>query len=148
MRWNVVQCDWLNIQIQTCTMLAWLRDWSRGITFFCSWYRSAARSLLTYSLTGLLTSLTLPYSLTLLSSCFALLFPFFGIKLIQNSLLSSLRSKKSKSHFSCDLKKFLRLPTNSILSPSEYKQCPLTLASVIACVDSADELRFWSMKRS
>ena len=40
----------------------WLEDWSRGITSFCSWYRKAARLLLTYLLTGRLTSLTLPYS--------------------------------------------------------------------------------------
>ena len=31
MRWNVVQRDWLNIQIQTCTMLARSREWSRGM---------------------------------------------------------------------------------------------------------------------
>ena len=28
------------------------------------------------------------------------------------------------------------------------KQCPLTLASVLACADSADELRFWNMSGS
>ena len=30
----------------------------------------------------------------------------------------------------------------SILLPLQYKQCPLTLASVLACADHADELRF------
>ena len=34
MRWNVVQRDWLNIQIQTCTMLARSRDWSRGMSTY------------------------------------------------------------------------------------------------------------------
>ena len=27
--WHVIQRDWLNIQIQTCIMLAWSRDGSR-----------------------------------------------------------------------------------------------------------------------
>ena len=36
----------------------------------------------------------------------------------------------------------LSLLTQFILLPLESKQCPLTLASVLACADSADELRF------
>ena len=35
--------------------------------------------------------------------------------------------------------------TYPILLPSEHKRCPLTLASVLACADSTDELRFRGM---
>ena len=40
-------------------------------------------------------------------------------------------------------KNSLFLLTNSILMPLESKQYPLTPASVLACVDSVDEFRFW-----
>ena len=40
------------------------------------------------------------------------------------------------------------LLTHSILLPLESIQCPLTQASVLACPDSTDELRFWSMSES
>ena len=39
-------------------------------------------------------------------------------------------------------KNSLFLPTNYILLPLDSKQSPPTLASVLACADSADELRF------
>ena len=40
------------------------------------------------------------------------------------------------------------LLTYSILLPLESKRCPLTLASVLACVDSLDELQFWNKSES
>ena len=42
----------------------------------------------------------------------------------------------------------LALLTYSILLPLESEQCPLTPASVLACADSVDELRFWSKSES
>ena len=76
-----------------------LKD-THAVNSFCSWYRKAARSLFTYSLTGRLTSLTLPYSLTLLSSCFTLLYsslPFYWNKINVISLPSSFGRKYSKT---------------------------------------------------
>ena len=75
-----------------------LKD-THAVTSFCSWYRKAVRSLFTYSLTERLTSLTLPYSLTLLSSCFTLLYSslhFYWDKINLNSLPSSFGQKYSK----------------------------------------------------
>ena len=45
-------------------------------------------------------------------------------------------------------KNSLFLPTNSILLPLESKQCSLTIASVLACADPTDEIRFWSKSGS
>ena len=50
--------------------------------------------------------------------------------------------KHFKSHFLLDLEKFPFLLTSFVLWPPESKQCPLTLAPVLACADSADEFRF------
>ena len=52
--------------------------------------------------------------------------------------------KNSKSHFASDLEKLPLLLTHSILLLLESKQCPLTLALVLACADSVDQLRFWN----
>ena len=49
---------------------------------------------------------------------------------------------------SVSAKNSISLLTESILLPLESKQCPLTLASVLAFVDSVDELRFWSESES
>ena len=45
-------------------------------------------------------------------------------------------------------KNFLFPPTDYILLPMESEECQLTLASVLACADSADELQFWGMSGS
>ena len=50
--------------------------------------------------------------------------------------------KHSKTIPNCVFVDFLHSCHRSI------KRCPLTLASVLACADSADELRFWSMNGS
>ena len=42
----------------------------------------------------------------------------------------------------------LFLLTYSKLLPLEAKQCPLTLASLLACADSVAELRFWNKSES
>ena len=76
-------------------------------------------------------TLPLPFTWTKYSkSNFLLPFCLFGQKVSESKFLF-LTQKKS-----------LFLPTNSTLMPLESKKCPLTLASVLACVDSADELRF------
>ena len=68
---------------------------------------------------------------------------------------SVLASKSIQSHknilstiFLLTWKNFTFLLQFFILLPLESKQCPLTLASVLACADSADELLFWSLSGS
>ena len=61
---------------------------------------------------------------------------------IENSRSKSKLEKFSKSSFLPDSKKSLFLLTHNILLPLESKHCPLTPASVHACADSVDELRF------
>ena len=59
---------------------------------------------------------------------------------------TSILQKYAQSNFHSDSKKFLLfiLFTHSIPLPLESKQCSLTAVPVLACVDSVDELRFWS----
>ena len=54
----------------------------------------------------------------------------------------------SKSQSLSDLEKLAFMLFHSILSPLESKQCPLTLASVLASANSVDELRFWNKSES
>ena len=67
----------------------------------------------------------------------------------KNSEFNSKFAKIFKVKFSFWLRKnSLSLLTHSILLPLESKQCPLRLASVLACADSADEFRFWCRSES
>ena len=73
-------------------------------------------------------------------------------KTIPNSVLTA---KSIQSHKNILSTSFLLTYKNSpfllhffILLPLQSKQCPLTLASVLACADSADELLFWSLSGS
>ena len=74
-------------------------------------------------------------------SLFFLLFP-------DEKISVQLQIEKNYCKSNCFLLLTLLLLTHSILLPRESKQCPLTLASILACADSADELRFWSMSGS
>ena len=67
-------------------------------------------------------------------------------KTFPNSVLvaNSFQSRKNilSPIFFLTLKNSLFLPTNSLLLPPESKCCPLTLASVLACVHSVDDFLF------
>ena len=97
--------------------------------------------LLAYPMGALLLSL-LPY--------FTLLFPFTLLPFLFSLLsLPSCTPKINLIYLSYSyeqnysgLKKLFLLASHSILSPPESKRCPLTLASVLACAGSVDELRF------
>ena len=91
---------------------------------------------------------------------FTLLLPFYLSKLFQVQILFSLLlfgqsfSKSSSSSLSSSDKNILspvffrlkKIPSflliHFILLPLESKHCPLTLASVLVCANSADELQF------
>ena len=70
--------------------------------------------------------------------------PFLPFSLLDKIILSPTPclQKYSVSIILCE--KSVSLLTHSKPLPLESKQCPLTLASVLACADSADELRLWS----
>ena len=125
--------------------ITWLVTWYVDIASFWSWPRERdliINHLLAYRTERLIPfSFPLPYSLLPLHFNpfpFTLLYfplPFYLNKFILKSLSSSFGQKNfglrnnSLSHI------------RSILLSLEFKQCPLTLASVLACAHSAVELR-------
>ena len=77
---------------------------------------------------------------------FLLLFALSGQK---NSKSKSKTTKMFQIPFWFWLRKIPSLLLNySILLAPEFKQCPLTLASALACAESVDELQFWNKSES
>ena len=108
--------------------LVWERD---SIIIHILAYRTA--HLTSFPFTLLYSPLSFYFTLfhfTLLS------LPSCLVKINLNSPSSSFGHKRS------GLKNYSITHLHSILLPLESKQCPLTLASVLACADSAGELRF------
>ena len=139
-----------NLDMHQACVITWLVTWYVDIASFWSWSGKGTWSLFTYSLTGrnallhsLLSYFTLLFPFTLLLFLFTLLyFPllFYLDKINLISLFSFFGQKYSES------KNYSFSHLQSIILPLESKQCPLTLALVLACADSADELRFRSMR--
>ena len=105
-------------------------------------------SLLVYRTAALLFFLfTLPYSplqFYLIPSPFL---PYFTLSFrLDRIFLNCLPSFFEQKDF--ELKNLSLSHPHSILLPLESKQCPLAQASILACADSADELRFSSMSGS
>ena len=107
------------------------------------WEKDSIIKLLTRLPDG--TPFSFPFYLTLLSSSpllYSLSFlPYFPLPFCLDKIkLSSLYSSFGQKYFGLGNYSFSHL--RSILLPLESKQCPLTPAQVLACADSADELRF------
>ena len=140
-----------NLDMHHACMITWLVTWYIDIASFWSWSEKGTRSLFTHSLTGrnallfsLLPYFTLLFPFTLLIFLFTLLYfplPFYLDEINLNFLSFFFGQKYS------ELKNYSFSHLHSILLPLESKQCPLTLASVLACADSAGKLRFWSMSQ-